>query len=1329
MVESKFSKADFPKLLEKLRLRAPPDIDNYQMYIEGNNFCIEFTTSKSRAAAWASNASNTEYVATQRDVKDKVVIAKMLDKLRDKPHLINRPNVLGETPLHAALTSNNPELLKEILTNPLLDPNVQNKQGVSGAMLALEKGVLGPTEIQALLEKGDVKAKDKKGNTLLHYACEYSTSAAVDQLITKGADINDLNEARETPIFSVFRNKKPDSDNCTSMVKSLCEKGIDPNYVSTKNRTPLLAAIDAEFMTEDDVVACVNSIINNNTKGMGLLSKQGASSKAAYKTVANSMKSSASSPTIITPTVLPVDLNLITEYITPLSFAAYKDYVKVIELLLKGGFQVKGANINLQSSLGYSALMYAAAFGKVKAANALIAKGADKTFESKLTKSISSTGRTFVPIANEKGITDGNTALHLAAKGVPCDGEGKPFSLDVYTRTISTMTTISMPVPTDEERLISGTCNPYDAKEIMNLVGPGNPIEWITKTNLVGRNPFHYACQRGYLDIVKAFLDKDDASTHVILKSGTTSELPLAFKNHLTSAGKLLTNLHTGMSESDYKKYVEYIKENIIVEKELNTQRKNIPEMNGLMVAAAYEQWPVMAYLSSDLYKDIEGHILKNIRYAVDSQESVEDGYGNTYVHHAIMTNNIPKEYEANISNPVLADFDNHMGYVPLHVAIMKNNEAIIKALIDAEPDIVQYPVVLKSDGIKVDTSKAAITPMKLAVLALRPNAVLALCKKGVSDEGMTPIIDEIEANIVKYDTKGVIPRPLAAEVRKNLSNCDAAGDLDNEEMIDTALTLARAYTVAKAHEDSIKEGALAAVNASAGGTAAAAVATLTTMLATAVASGAPTTDIELQLIKAQKQLVEIQSAYAIREIQAILGALTRVARETEIAIMPHQDNIAEIEIERVRVEGATTIAIYNTKDIIDKLTNIARAAQYSISLEDPFIFDKLVHQTENAVHAIERIVTRLMIVAKETQIDILKNMPMTAEIDDEINRLKAELEKVKVISNTKDAIYAMANIIAAIKHKAMVHESRLKDAVIDKYIADIGVLKQTIIGLEQIIRLRDEEIIGLRNIIRNIGNLVGQIQGATPAGAQAVNDRYDLVSAQLMRMMDRMFDMQNQATNRNMDRLAVAIEELGRRTAPAPSTQPQAVVVQQANAETDAMLRSLAGAVNALQQNGDATRRELEGLRQNIGAQPAIPPQLADYLRNRDAEIAGLFDQMAQQTAGLQQRIANIGRPETAANILQGAIQSIDARIAQAGRGSNPQGVPGYLAGTAASAGRQQPLVAGRPIGLRPPFSASGNPGITNRVTTPEGYAETVALQAGLNRPISQRFGLIPGS
>ena len=92
-------------------------------------------------------------------------------------------------------------------------------------------------DIQSLLDKGaEINAKDKRGKTPLHYACEKGNPKAVRMLIDAGADIHVVNNNKNTPLHLACGKGSPET------VRMMIDAGADIHAVNIDGNTPLLYA-------------------------------------------------------------------------------------------------------------------------------------------------------------------------------------------------------------------------------------------------------------------------------------------------------------------------------------------------------------------------------------------------------------------------------------------------------------------------------------------------------------------------------------------------------------------------------------------------------------------------------------------------------------------------------------------------------------------------------------------------------------------------------------------------------------------------------------------------------------------------------------------------------------------------------------------------------------------------------------------------------------------------------------------------------------------------------------------------------------------------------
>jgi len=176
------------------------------------------------------------------------------------PKVYNYPNIRdknGNTALMHAVLFNNVEIVKNLLDNPNIDPNIANNcsrhpfprpHSETPLMAALSKGYIEIAKL--LLEAPNVnpEALNNKGKSALIKAIEAHDINGIDMLLNSSrVDINKQNINGETALIYAIKNLKrsccfnPDKEE--KLIQSLLTKGADVNLQDENGNTALMEAV------------------------------------------------------------------------------------------------------------------------------------------------------------------------------------------------------------------------------------------------------------------------------------------------------------------------------------------------------------------------------------------------------------------------------------------------------------------------------------------------------------------------------------------------------------------------------------------------------------------------------------------------------------------------------------------------------------------------------------------------------------------------------------------------------------------------------------------------------------------------------------------------------------------------------------------------------------------------------------------------------------------------------------------------------------------------------------------------------------------------------
>lgn len=277
---------------------------------------------------------------------------------------VNTQNIYGETALFKA-SQESVELVQVLLANGA-DPNLNNRQGVSPAQVAI--GSFGSQVTLPLLikYKAALTVKDEEGRTLLHKASMVSDSNAAEILIESGSDINAKDTKGFTPLMLAVSDRmlpgRLDNDDRVArssredVVEVLLKSGANANvpdpdgntaghYAAHDDRRVILRLLlenkgDSNQRNNEGETPLQAAVKGGSLRGAELLIKKGANPN----TVDNKGQ-------------------------TPLHTAVLFDQPALIKLLL-----ANSVNTLIKDKEGKTALDWAKLYGKEEAAALLTGK-------------------------------------------------------------------------------------------------------------------------------------------------------------------------------------------------------------------------------------------------------------------------------------------------------------------------------------------------------------------------------------------------------------------------------------------------------------------------------------------------------------------------------------------------------------------------------------------------------------------------------------------------------------------------------------------------------------------------------------------------------------------------------------------------------------------------------------------------------------------------------------------------------------------------------------------------------------------------------------------
>jgi ankyrin repeat protein len=267
----------------------------------------------------------------------------------------------GETPLHAAATSGQNDVVALLLDN---GANIQAwSEGMGGTALHLAC-LYGHLEtVKLLLNRGcHIETRTKaQGETPLMVASESGATGAVQLLLKRGADLNAVDRKGRTPLMKASGRLEVDT------VRALLDAGADVSRKDTEYQCTALHDVCCTEGCPEDAVKIADLLIQKGAQadqpdGDGISSLDCAAGNGCEQLTA--LLINAGNNVRVSRTRLEKAL------IHCASDGHFNE--KVATLLLQ-----KGASVNCKDAEGYSPLMHAKELGDADAVRFLIENGAD----------------------------------------------------------------------------------------------------------------------------------------------------------------------------------------------------------------------------------------------------------------------------------------------------------------------------------------------------------------------------------------------------------------------------------------------------------------------------------------------------------------------------------------------------------------------------------------------------------------------------------------------------------------------------------------------------------------------------------------------------------------------------------------------------------------------------------------------------------------------------------------------------------------------------------------------------------------------------------------
>jgi len=284
-------------------------------------------------------------------------VAKIL--LEENANLINQTDPDGLSPLHYAVLSDNPQIVRFFLLNSTVDVNLKTTKGITSLHLACANANL--EVLKMLLIRGaEQNCSDDRGFNALHFVSRHvKDSACLLDIVTfmamVGFDVNSKTLDGETALSLSVEN------NSLNLARALILKGADAKTTNRKGFNLLHKAAQrgiCSVLTLLDQLSLLGTFLDSTT-GTGKTSLHIAAKRGHLEIVKQLIVKGASH-----------QIRDSSGYM-PHHYAASENNLEILDFLLE-----KGSDVNRAAENGQTALHIAASANFVESVNLLLSKGA-----------------------------------------------------------------------------------------------------------------------------------------------------------------------------------------------------------------------------------------------------------------------------------------------------------------------------------------------------------------------------------------------------------------------------------------------------------------------------------------------------------------------------------------------------------------------------------------------------------------------------------------------------------------------------------------------------------------------------------------------------------------------------------------------------------------------------------------------------------------------------------------------------------------------------------------------------------------------------------------